>query len=109
MHTVLTTHILLASYIVLNILLDYAQTAAMFIITEGYVCILFFLIGCSYVRYSTDGVSKDSQATTDDVQRQMSINVYFLTVKFSYFFLSRAGLWIEILALLFSWFGFNNK
>jgi hypothetical protein len=55
----------------------HTQTAAMFIITDGYVCILFSLIDCSYVQYSTDGVIKDSQPTKDGVQRQISINVYF--------------------------------
>jgi len=60
----------------------HTQTAAMFIITEGYMCTLFFLIDCSYVQYSTDGVIQDSQATGVGFQRHMSINVYFLTVKF---------------------------
>jgi len=64
----------------------HTQTAAMFIITDGYVCIVFFLIDCSYVQYSTDGVIMNSQLTTGGVQCQININVYFVTVTFPDFF-----------------------
>jgi hypothetical protein len=45
----------------------HTQTAAMFTITDDYVCLLFFLIECSYVQYSTDG----SQSIKDRAKRQM--------------------------------------
>ena len=45
------------------------------------MCLLFFVIECSYVQYSIDGVIKVSQPTRNGVERQIAITVYVLTVK----------------------------